>query len=215
MNHDGMQNAADPTLIHRPIRRPRTTFTRECMFAASWLRLMESPTMQSDSNPRGYVSKLESILCLYPHEITQRTASIAASFITWLGTNSGRCFMQEAQKVSETLGSLERGYVAAWAIENRRTQGINSGVRTIEAILATEDSSHDMFGYRPNIPILSAAEVEVVDLLVEWLAGEEGRVFVNKCESEVNLLQKAQAAEERRRLKNHENSKHSEVTNAP
>lgn len=215
MHYDGIDQVPAPHLIHRPIRRPRTTFTRECMFAASWLRLMDSPTIESDRTARGYVTKLESILSLYPHEITQRTASIAASFITWLGTNNGSCFLMEARKLSEILGSAERGYIAAWAIENRRAQGINNSVKTIEAILSSEASDQDLFGYRPNAPILSAAEVEVADLLVEWIACQEGRAFVSKCESEISLLQKAQAAEQSRHRKNHENSNNSEVSSAP
>lgn len=215
MNHEGEQATARIALIHRPIRRPRTTFTGECMFAASWMRLMDSSPVESERYPGGFANKLESILTLYPHEITQRTASIAASFITWLGTNNGQCFLIAARKMGETLGNPQNGYIAAWAIENRRSQGINSGVRTIEAVLSKEDSGTDMFGYRPNIPILSAAEVEVVDLLVEWMAGEEGMTFVNNCEAEIESLKNAMAAEERRQFKIKNTNKTNEVTHEP
>ena len=201
MGHEGEQVIAPIELIHRPIRRPRTTFTGECMFAASWMRLMASPLVESDRYSGGFANKLESILTLYPHEITQRTASIAASFISWLGTNNGMCFLLSARKMGETLGNMEHGYVAAWAIENRRSQGINCGVRTIEAVLAEEDRGEDLFGYRPNIPILSAAEVEVVDILVGWIGCEEGRAFVSNCEAEIEQLKKAKSDEERRQIR--------------
>lgn len=217
MGHEGEQVIEPIELIHRPIRRPRTTFTGECMFAASWMRLMASPKVESERYCGGYANKLESILTLYPHEITQRTASIAASFISWLGTNNGLCFLLGARKMAETLGNIQDGYVAAWAIENRRAQGINYGVRTIEAVLSEEDSGRDLFGYRPNIPILSAAEVEVVDILVEWIACEEGRAFVNDCEAEIENLKKAKAAEERRQMVAQSRKSHStsEVTHEP
>lgn len=217
MNHEGEQAVTPIALIHRPIRRPRTTFTGECMFAASWMRLMDSPLVESERYSGGFATKLESILTLYPHEITQRTASIAASFITWLGTNNGMCFLMSARKMGEVISNPQNAYVAAWAIENRRWQGINSGVRTIEAVLSKEDSGKDLFGYRPNIPILSAAEVEVVDLLVEWMAGEEGMTFVNNCEAQIESLKNARAAEEHRQMlaQSRKPNHTSEVTNEP
>lgn len=217
MSHDGEQEIEPIGLIHRPIRRPRTTFTGECMFAASWMRLMASPSVESEVYAGGFANKLESILILYPHEITQRTASIAASFISWLGTNNGLCFLLGARKMAEKIGNMHDGYVAAWAIENRRSQGINYGVRTIEAVLSEEDSSQDLFGYRPNVPLLSAAEVEVVDILVEWIACEEGRAFVNNCEAEILDLKKAKESEERRQMRalSRKNQSTNEVTHEP
>lgn len=199
-------------LSHQPFRRPRTDFTGECMFASSWLRLMASPAVEDDNNRRGVSTKLELILSVYPHEITQRTASIAASFITWLGTNMGMCFLGEAVKISEKLGNRQDGFISAWAITNRRMQGIDQGVRAIEAILREEDygQSHDLFSYRrPNAPLLTAADTEVVDHLVEWLAEEEGMEFVRKCEFEITSLKDAQSYEAakktRRELEKHEN----------
>jgi hypothetical protein len=170
------------------------------MFAAAWLRLMDSPEVEDDSNPRGYANKLERILHCYPHEITQRTASIAASFIMWLGTNCGRSFLMSARTTAAALGNTENGYVAAWAIENRRVSSMNNAVRTVESILQPDDhgQSQDMFGNRRNIPILSAAECEVVEALVEWISSEEGMAFVNKCESDISKLREAQVAEEHR-----------------
>ena len=198
MSHSEFHQENSNDLIHRPIRRPRTSFTGECMFAASWLRLMASPVVEDDNNPRGYSNKLELILSDYPHEINQRTASIAASFVTWLGTNCGMSFLMEARKLSKMLGDDMKGHVSAWAIENIRVRGINGGIRTVEAVLAKESSSVDLYGFRPNTPILSAAEVEVVENLVEWISSEEGRGFVGKCESAIEHLKNSTAEEERR-----------------
>lgn len=207
-------------LSHRPLRRTRTEFTGECMFAASWMRFMDSPLVEDDYNPRGYSTKLELILSTYPHQISQTTATIAASFITWLGTNGGLHFLNEARKMMVKVGNPADGFLAAWAIENRRTVSINSGVRTIEAILSKDDhgQTQDLFWERrPYAPLLSAAEVEVVEHLVEWLSCEEGMAFVSKCETEISNLREATQDEkfEQMMRERRQNNKNGETSYAP
>lgn len=185
-------------LKHRPFRRPRNGFTGECMFSAAWTRLMQTPAIEDDDNHRGQSTKLELILNHYPHEIGERQASIAASFALWLGTNCGRSFLTSAKELSQKLSSNSYGFTAAWAIENKRHGNINSGVRTIEAILREEDfgQSQDLFSARrPNVPVLSAADLEVIDCLVDWLSTEEGITFANTCLAEIENLRQAQQDE--------------------
>jgi hypothetical protein len=185
-------------LRHRPFRRPRNGFVGECMFSSAWTRLMQSPPVEDEDNPRGQATKLESILRIYPHEIGERQASIAASFALWLGTNGGRSFLSSAKELGEKLSSARYGYLSAWAIENERVSNINYNVRTIEAILREEDfgQSQDLFSTRrPNVQILSAADIEVVDTIVVWLATEEGMTFVNTCLDDLENLRRAQQDE--------------------
>jgi hypothetical protein len=182
-------------LKHRPFRRARNGFAGECMFSSAWSRLMQSPPVEDDDNPRGQATKLEIILGNYPHEIGNRQSSIAASFVQWLGTNCGLSFLMSAKDLGKKLDSKHHGFLAAWAIENTRHSNVNYGVRTIEAVLAADDygQSQDLFSLRrPNVPVLTAADIEVVDALVSWLSTEEGLEFVETCQVEIENLRKAQ-----------------------
>jgi hypothetical protein len=193
-------NEAPKALVlrHRPFRRPRNGFVGECMFSAAWSRLMQTPPIEDDENHRGQSTKLELILNHYPHEIGERQSSIAASFALWLGTNNGRSFLISAKELSQKLSSTSNGFTAAWAIENKRHSSINSGVRTVEAILCEEDfgQSQDLFSTRrPNVPVLSAADLEVIDAMVDWLSTGDGLDFANSCLDELESLRNAQMEE--------------------
>lgn len=211
-DYDNYEPPEALVLKHRPFRRARNGFVGECMFSSAWSRLMQSPPVEDDDNPRGQATKLELILNHYPHEIGERQASIAASFIQWLGTNCGLSFLKSATELGKKLESKPNGFLAAWAIENVRHSSVNYGVRTIEAVLAHEDYGQiqDLFSMRrPNVPVLSFADIEVVDQLLNWLATEEGLEFVNTCEVELENLRIAQQDDVRtqRKLENTKRAK--------
>lgn len=118
-------------LIHQPIRPPRDMI-EERVYSRHWQALME------DNRGRDR-SPLEQILISYPEPIDQRAASIAASFICWLGTNVGCSFLRMGRRLSELPELCGQGYVAAWGVQNRRFHATNGGARAVEFLVRTEE----------------------------------------------------------------------------
>ena len=88
------------------------------------------------------------------------------------------------------------GYRAAWAQENCRQRGINSGVRLLEDLLAPADhfGVHGSRGYcLLQFPQLSSDDYEVAEHLAVWL-GTDGRDFVEDCQRRIEEVRQARRA---------------------
>src|SRR5262249_36336746 len=92
-------------------------------------------------------------------------------------------------------------YLAAWAIQNRPDRNHNSGVRTVESILAAP-SARPAFralgcinvGLHPqDVPNVTAADLATIDRVLIWLGSAAGLRFVDGCSAEA-----AQAGRQRR-----------------
>jgi hypothetical protein len=169
--------AAIASLSHTPVRPPRRTFLREQVYASRWAKLIAA-------HPR----VLMSILTDYVAPVGQREATVAASFVTWLGTNIGQALLETAAKRtplspladwSKELAASD-AFLSAWAHENRRQLGINGGKRTLEAILQDDTASQQQ---RP-----SADDYEVVEHLVIWLGCTRGQRFLAGCRAEAEAV---------------------------
>ena len=166
-----------PPLAHEAIRPARKGNPRELVFAGRWRELMQS---KHDA--------LNRILSDYPAPIEQREASVAASFITWLGTNIGQAMLEcaELRTAEKRHGAWTPSYAAsdahlgAWVAENRRKHGIDCGGRTLEAILADPATAQHA---QP-----SAADYEVAEHVAFWLGQHDGQQFLSACQSEVQAL---------------------------
>jgi len=190
-------------LKHDPIRPPRDGADGEQVFAELWKSYMdELPNGDDPPNARlGYI--LQDLYGI----ITQRHASIAASFVTWLGTNSGSCFLIEAERWAESLkktDSRTMAFLGCWHATNTRLSFINSGVRTIEHILSPEENlTNGPLGWKVGrCPDISSDDLEVVDKVVVWLATDEGTEFIKRCTTELDMRRNQKNAEFIRRLKN-------------
>jgi hypothetical protein len=166
---------------HSPLVPPRSGHHGEQVFAELWRDLMAK-------EPNGWVESranymLAVVLRWRDEEVTQRAASVAATFIKWLGVNCGACFLDSCAKTSAEHPGSDRGYVMAWAYENQRKSWLNGGFRTIEHILATDDLRRDaQLIQRPD---LTADDYEVVEAVVCWLSEPAGIEFVAKCKAEL------------------------------
>lgn len=163
-------------LQHTPIREPRKGFPREHVFAGRWQRLMQAKCCA-----------LRSVLQDYLGPIGQREASVAASVVTWLGTNIGQALLDDAKsRLSRSPDPSPSGYhasdshLAAWAAENRRKRGYG-GVRLLEILLA-ERSELDTVA-RPT-----ADDYEVAEHVMFWLGQYDGQRFLEQCQAEVAAL---------------------------
>lgn len=165
-------------LKHLPIREPRKGFPREHVFAGRWQRLMQAKCCA-----------LRSVLHDYLGPIGQREASVAASVITWLGTNIGQALLDDAKRrLSRSPDPSPSGYhasdshLAAWAAENRRKRGFGGGVRLLE-ILLIERSERDTVA-RPT-----ADDYEVAEHVMFWLGQYDGQRFLEQCQNEAHALE--------------------------
>lgn len=120
------------------------------------------------------------VLEVYPYPLDQRAASVAASFITWLGTNVGESFLKIAKEIKETRIVPFFPYVAAWGVFNVRSLGTNSNARQIEFLTRTpEELEKNVFSE------VSVRDLEVIDQITLWLGTDEGQEFLSGCQKEI------------------------------
>lgn len=123
--------------------------------------------------------------------VRQRAASVAASFMVYMGCNGGASFTHEAERRAAAggfLGSREYAFLAAWAIHNKRDRGINSGLRTIEYMLARE---HPIYPdtYRcgrvnwRTVPDVTMEDTDIVESMVRWWASTTAEVMREQAEA--------------------------------
>jgi hypothetical protein len=180
-DHIGYEQAELLAFSHDAIRAPRPCTVGEMVMSDKWLELMDRPAPTILDECDEY--HLRMIMSAYPFPLTQRVATVAASFVQWLGTNCGRCFLHDAERIAKTLDGKRDAWLAAWAIDNARHAGMNGGVRTIEAALAPSD--HWENGRLVRLPDLTAQDHEAVEHVVLWLGMPEGQAFIAECEREI------------------------------
>jgi hypothetical protein len=166
---------------HAPIRAPRPSVIGEVVMVEKWQENMARYADSIHDECDEYAFR--ALMTAFPFPLTQRLATVAASFVKWLGTNCGRCFLLEAERVEKLLDGKRDSWAAAWAIENARHSGHNGGARYIEAALAPDD--HWQNGLLTRLPDLTAHDVETVEHVVYWLGTTEGRAFLADCEREI------------------------------
>ena len=160
-------------LVHEPITPARPGTPGEGVYLDLWRQYLAA-----DEN------RLAAILRnTLRGEPSQRQASVCASFMTFMGCNCGDGFTYKAEKLATgdkpPYAWRNQAFAAAWGLENRRSVGVNSGLRTIEAMLAKNLWVDRPFrGPVVNWPALdeiTTADYDTVDCMVEWWSGEEAR----------------------------------------
>lgn len=124
-------------------------------------------------------------------KVGQEEATLAASFITWLGTSVGRCFLEYGRKLEALMKTSQgsgmgigdgSGFLAAWALQNARHIGMNHGWRTCEFL-------HSNWGEVKDSRITSE-QLEVLENVARWLGSVDGIAFVERCEAMIFAKQK-------------------------
>lgn len=160
-----IDHRVSPKLLHVPLKPPRPGVPREGLLLALWKEFVEQRPEEFAYIFRGRTNG----------PLRQRAASVAASFIVYMGCNGGRCFTHEAQRLAQTgaFFCAENAYLAAWAIENKRSGGFNSGLRTIEYMLAREHPITKGALARVDwklVPDLTMEDTDIVESMVAWWA---------------------------------------------
>jgi hypothetical protein len=167
---------------HSPLYPPRNKHTGEIVFTEKWKEWMSKRGNLIDDDGSSNFMLQTVIGYMAGTQLVQRHATVAASVIKWFGTNCGLAFIDEAKRLEASM-SHGHGFLAAWAIDNRRESWLNSGIRTLEHILATDEDRHNgQVRYKPD---LSADDCEVAERVVYWLSTEKGKQFLAECETEI------------------------------
>lgn len=139
-------------------RKPRCGHEGEHAFAETWAEWCNKETTREnlfgESRPSLYAMRF------------------FGSFALWLGTNCGRCFVESAKLDQIEYWERRSSILKAWAIENKRSAGINGGIRALEAILEGEPAG-SMRSFRK----LTADDFELAEIFVFWLASDDGMAF--------------------------------------
>lgn len=159
-------------LAHTPIRPPRAGTPGEGIYLQLWQDYLAA-------DPH----RLHSILWSTGASVGQREASVCASYMTFMGCNCGSCFTNAAEQMltigdQHRLSSTEEGrFLMAWALENRRSRGVNGGIRTIEAMLAKSDAYvATAFDRRVDwdaFADITTADYDTVECMVAWWSGRD------------------------------------------
>lgn len=158
------------SLIHEPETPCRPSIYGEGIFVGQWKHELAKVPDHGTGETEEMFCKIFGDL----DPIDQRDATVAASFICWLGTNAGNSYLHESALRRHSEGGDE-AYLLQWALWNRRVSYINGGKRTVEAILR-----------EPTI-----RDLEVIEKLAEWLGTPPGRVFLKNANDEIEATRKA------------------------
>lgn len=150
-----MRLSALPTLVHEPLLSPQPDATRSMAFLVAWQELMSRP-VPGHEDGQGWCL-LHTILSDLPNGVTQSHASVAATFVTWLGTHAGLEFLESARILSIELGDSQLGYSLAWSNLSRQRQDVY------------------------QLPAVFISDCEVIHLIVEWLGSSDGVSFTRGC----------------------------------
>lgn len=158
-----------PRVQHAPLCPPRPCTPGEGIYLALWQEW-------AAANSREWLAIFDTT-----EHIGQRAASVAASFMVFMGCNGGKGFTQEALRMAEKDHYRERAFLAAWAQENRRSKGINHGLRTIEHMLAAEHQVKrtgigDAIDWQ-LVPAVSMHDTDIVESMVVWWSGPAAGVM--------------------------------------
>lgn len=139
----------------------------EGIFVEHWQLAMREPLEYGDGEENETFASIVS-----PWDPIARDAIAASSLICWLGTNCGRCFLEQAAKLKAKLDP-EDAYSLEWARQNRRMPGWNNHQRTIDVILPAE--------------MIDVRSSEVIEIVVRWLGTARGQRMIRDAEAEIDL----------------------------
>ena len=175
---------------HEPLYPPRTDVYAEGIFLHHWQVVAASRGTHIHDEAE---TMFDAIFWYTPRESKQRMATVVATFVSWLGCNCGRCFLELAAKKSEGQYRYdkERTYIGVWAAENMRNPGTNSTIRYVESILAEDQTRDKWTGGILKRPVLSVYDLEAIDTFVVWLANERGQEFLKDVNEEIKITSEA------------------------
>lgn len=160
-----------PRVVHRPLQLPREGTPGEGIYLELWQDWCAR-------NPLEWRAIFDT-----NGPVRQRAASVAASFMVFMGCNGGHGFTYEAERYakSDLFTTRESAYRAAWANANARRHGVNNGLRLSEFMLAAEHPiAQGPFGARldwQRVPDITQEDNDILESMVAWWSGPAARVM--------------------------------------
>lgn len=151
-----------PKVVHAPMCPPRKCTPGEGIYLDLWREF-------ATARPHDWRAIFDT-----KGPVRQRAASVAASFMVYMGCNWGRDFTDRAEKLASVPGLFwgrEQAFVAAWAVENRRVHGMNHGLRASEYMLATRHPIQDRPGRSIDwdaLPTITAEDNDILESMAAW-----------------------------------------------
>lgn len=147
-------------LFHEPVRPVRPGTVGEGIYLDLWREFVTGEPEAAAAIFHDLPSK----------QLDQRGASVAASFMTYMGCNGGAGFTRNAKHIAgkRFFTDTERAFVAAWALDNQRNGAVNSGLRSIEFILAETHPIVDGRVSWDRVPTVTADDMDVIECMVKW-----------------------------------------------
>ena len=170
------------SLKHEPLKPARPYIPREGLFLQRW---QAYATTVDALNGFDELSNFERIFHDASSDIDQRRASVAASFIAFMGCNGGTDFAWSCERFAASdifQNRREDAFLAAWAIGDKRCNGINHGLRTSEYMLAVqhpiEYKRHGIRGVEWSlVPVISADDRDTLEGMVRWWASADAKTM--------------------------------------
>lgn len=160
-----------PAFEYTPHHPLRTDIAGDMVFYRAWVDLTKpSESLEGSAN-----EEFALIVRDHGYQLDQRSATVATTFITWLGSNNGAHYLNTCEQLKKT-SHTRHPYLMAWAAENLRVTGLNSSKRMLELMLE---------GSTPT-----AADFELVEHLTVWLGSSKGQEFLQACEAKVRQQRK-------------------------
>jgi hypothetical protein len=156
-----MNTVDDMFLEHIPFCPPRTAATGERIYLQLWLEFVTKSR-----------EEFENIFHDMPYPIDQQVASIAASFMVFMGCNGGADFTNEANRLCSQFDNRQSAFLAAFAIRNQRRSWMNSGLRFAETMLARKPPIEYSGGVSTinwvHVPELTQKDMDALECMVLW-----------------------------------------------
>ncbi|UEC05442.1 hypothetical protein [Burkholderia vietnamiensis] len=158
-----MRSTDNLRVEHLPLHAARAGTPGEGLYLKLWQTFVEDETDAFAEIFRDMVDPID-----------QRVASIAASFMVFMGCNGGASFTSLAKTLWER-GPFEvrsDAFLAAFAVENRRVHGINHDLRLAEAMLCVEhpigEANCRTRVIWQNVPEITMKDMDALECMVAW-----------------------------------------------
>lgn len=159
-----------PLVKHIPLHPPRAATPGEGIYLGLWVEF-------ATARPREWAA----IFCTNG-PVRQRAASVAASFMVFMGCNGGQCFTWQAERLAESgaFPYREGAFLAAWALQNKRDRG---GLRLSEYMLARDYPIYEAPSlYRgrvrwPLVPNITQEDNDILESMAAWWSTTQAGVM--------------------------------------
>lgn len=175
-------------LTHVSVRPDRPDLVGECVFSEQWRDLMAKEP--SWTGPLDHADPCwTDVFGEMMGEPDQRDATVAATFIQWLGTNVGYGFLLSAENLMRAVGASRPAgfnpYLALWASRNLRRSGVNFNLTLAELLLAHPSDDRGPHGFPTRPPDLSSRDLELMSRAAAWLDSDGGQAFLQRAKVEI------------------------------